>query len=353
MNVVDLIDSLKLVFNSGCLFRKFIFGNFLIWTWIAQGQQQPFLTTPPQWRPTTTLEQDFNRDGWKDSLAYAYDGGSGFGGTELVLKNGQTKQSYELLLFGSKWAKCFFLACPNDFCKKGNTAFARTVERSLFPKRRLRQAEGSLKWILDGIKKPKLSEIDSGYFYQVHLFEPYWYAGDLFMPTNYFLRLSAADSKVLMPVLYDPDVPDWFNQHTKGWLSYYPNIGVLSPADQQKTLRLLSNTEAVVLQSPTAHVWIFVDETLLTGGDPKWGRIGRTLFWNEFVLIEYFYQHTRSWYIIDYRKGICAQLNYFSAKEGTIQAKAIVFKEQGKVTTYTLSDIQQELQQIYQMLNRN
>ena len=353
MDRIDLLTCFKLVFNRRCFFRKFIVCSFWFWAGIAQGQYRPFLSAPPQWRPTTTVERDINRDGWMDSLAYAYDGGSGFGGTELVLKDGRTKKSYELLLFGSKWAKCFFLACPNDFYKKGNTAFTRAVERSLLPKRRFYQAEGSLRWILDAIKMPKQVEMDSGYFYKVLLFKPYWYAGDLFMPTNYFLRLPAADSKILMPVLYDPDTPEWFNQHTKGWISYYPNIGILSPTDQQKKLRLLSNTEAVVLQSPTAHAWIFVDETLLTGGDPKWGRIGRTLFWNDLVLIEYFHQHTRGWYVVDYHKGICAQLNYFSQEEGVIHPKEIVFRENGEVTTYTLSDIQQQLRQVYQILSQN
>ncbi|MDL2228599.1 hypothetical protein LJC30_06910, partial [Odoribacter sp. OttesenSCG-928-L07] len=96
---------------------------------------------------TKAIIEDFNNDGFRDTLTSFYDGGSGFGGNYIVLISGKTKERFELDDYG-----CFcdikqIVLIPPELRKTSNKLFLETIKKELLPKK-MNLPDASLQWLI-------------------------------------------------------------------------------------------------------------------------------------------------------------------------------------------------------------
>ncbi len=278
---------------------------------------------PPQYREAANYVKDINQDGYKDSVRYFYDGGSGFGGTNMYLTHGKTHQTYEFSTFNTKWPILTSIAIHPDLYTKENEPFFDEVEKNLFPAIQVDKPELCLQWILDGFKSKMVNGNDSGLLEYAFGFQPRWKKGDIYLPKSYFVFLDTKDFGSTLQKTSIGDLPEWLDENTKGWLiCYAPNIHgqKVEKVAVDNDLELYKAHKSVILKKQDGYMWVFVDEYLLTGGADKWGRVKNTTFHEGLIFVETEGEMAERYlFVVDHIKGICARFKYEYLHSGSDQ----------------------------------
>lgn len=269
---------------------------------------------PPQYRDETRFKKDLNNDGYDDAVHCYYDGGSGFGGTNLTIKNGKTKQVFEFSTFGSKWPTIIAVPIHPHLDPEKDKIFCEQVEKLIFPSIKVKQPEPCLQWVLDGFKSKKVSGPDSSYFEFAFGFQPRWQKGEVYLPKNYFVLLKSSYFFSAMKNTTIGDLPAWFNENTKGWaICYSQNIhgNNLEKTYLDSEFEVFKAHKSVILKQENSYMWVFIDEGALTGGSDKWGRVKDAIMLENFIFIETTGEmQEQNLFVIDHLNGICAKFKY-------------------------------------------
>lgn len=263
-----------------------------------------------------SIIKDFNNDGYNDTLESYYDGGSGFGGTYVSLKNGKTNEIFEMDNFG-----CFcdikkIILIPPKLRELSNKPFLEVMKSELLPEK-MNSPDASLQWLISAnMNSKKLS--DNIYYDLLIKTPPHWISGKIKLPNTYYIDVSGDTLHKLY--FTDAEIPKWYNsKKNEGWLVYYGHNHYRNPkgdslvlVDAPPTYKVFRTSHGVVVTKGNLFTWVFVSDYQLTGAPEKlrWESIGEVIIIDKYIILQLINAEAYSnpIFIIDIEKGISARL---------------------------------------------
>ena len=216
------------------------------------------------YRKSQEVFQDFNRDGYVDSMAIGYDGGSGYGMTAMYIVDGKTGKEFYVNASGPKWTNYLMVPAPAEFFQPGQEGYLRMVEKYLLTGRRYTWPEGALRWGVEHYR-PGVEDYEESELFDIcQKFRPYWYAGEPVVAGAYYVRMSPAKTRKWFDCSPEPVVDyeegDTFRQ---GWLQYYGfsvkgRRGEVLAGDGGKVLHIHGGGIVVMDTVNNAHQWVMI-----------------------------------------------------------------------------------------------
>ena len=248
-----------------------------------------------RYRTDDSLYQDINHDGFKDSLHWKYDGGSGSGGTRFRFLDGKTGTRYEVDNGDGKWEPVTYVRCHEDLFLSRNWGAFTAIEKAILPGKRFEHPEAQLKWLIDHDSRVG-KEPETGLFYEIGFFQPYKYAGQFSLPPDYFVRMNRSRTH------------SYFKGHPKagsgwgewppfyqGWAVFYSsdaNRGGMATVDSVGSTKLIQTGRSLVVQEEDQYQCVYVDRYV----DPKFGSLGKAAMIGPLVFVNL---HWRSAEVVD------------------------------------------------------
>ena len=244
--------------------------------------------------------EDFNGDGYIDTLKSYYSGGSGFGGWYAELINGKSNEVYKLDSWSSFSDIRNITTIPEVLRKSENLDFLNTILSSIFSQIK-DYPDPSLKWIIDGLSTTsKLS--NSNYFNQFFSPESIWLE-KISMPSSYSL-------------VYDNKIITY-----KGHNHYRnPTGDSLLVAANSNQYKILRTSHGLIANKEGKYKWIFITDSQLTGSPSKlrWESIGDVILKDQYVLLSQELRGSykeRNYFLIDIESGKVGRLKVQSKKD--------------------------------------
>jgi len=253
-------------------------------------------------------KEDFNKDGFIDTLTRLPDGGSGFGGDFVILKDGKTGEEYAYNNWGSYGQFLRLIPFDNRLAKPESKGFKEALGQALFMDIPLGPLESSLAWLVDAYSK-SVTDPDAPLFSQKIHFQPRWTEGEVLPPASYYLVTSDETLFRNYPI-YQEDNPEYDSAHRQGWLVYYSdNHQAFEPVFASGDVRIFKSAHGVVVSEDGRSCWVFINDEVLADGPPKlrWPSIGKVLLSGGLIFIH----HTggvEHLFVVDYRKGVAGRL---------------------------------------------
>jgi len=264
--------------------------------------QDPF---PGQEKVT---KKDFNGDGFVDTLTCLSEGGSGFGGEFVSLKDGRTGKTYAYNNWGSYGQFLRLIPFDDRLAKPESKGFKEALEQALFMDIPLGRLENSLSWLVDAYSK-SVTDPDAPLFSQKIHFQPRWTEGEVLPPASYYL-VTSDESLFRSYPIYQEDNPAYDSAHRQGWLVYYAdNHQAFEPAFASGEVRIFKSAHGVVVREGGRSCWIFVNDEVLADGPPKlrWPSISKVVLSEGLIFIHHAggIEHL---YAVDYHRGVVGRL---------------------------------------------
>ena len=253
-------------------------------------------------------KKDFNGDGLIDTLRRFSEGGSGFGGDFVILKDGKTGEEYAYNNWGSYGQFLRLIPFDNRLAKPESKGFKEALGQALFMDIPLGPLESSLAWLVDAYSK-SVTDPDAPLFSQKIHFQPRWTEGEVLPPASYYLVTSDETLFRNYPI-YQEDNPEYDSAHRQGWLVYYSdNHQAFEPVFASGDVRIFKSAHGVVVSEDGRSCWVFINDEVLADGPPKlrWPSIGKVLLSGGLIFIH----HTggvEHLFVVDYRKGVAGRL---------------------------------------------
>jgi len=256
--------------------------------------------------------KDFNGDGAVDMLTTRADGGSGFGGESVTLRDGKTGRTYAYSSWGSYGRFLRLIPFDDDLMKPENKGFRTALEEALFPGIPQGPIENSLAWLIDAYSHPVEEAEAEGnpLFSQKIRFEPRWTEGQPAPPTSYYVVTS--DETLLRGYpIYQEDNPAVDSAHRQAWLVYYgENHATLEPVPAAGDVTVFQSAHGIAVSEGGRSCWLFVNDEVLTDGPAKlrWPSIKKVLLSSGLVFIHHAGAADHL-FVVDFRNGVAGRLN--------------------------------------------
>lgn len=235
--------------------------------------------------------EDFNADGYQDTLTSRYEGGSGFGGRFITVINGKTKTHFELNTYGCFCQITRTVLLPPSLEKPENQPFLEIIKEHLLPEKR-NNSEGSLEWLIKGRFSNKT--LTSHIYFDLVIDPNTTWQQSFEYPYNYYLEIQGDTLHQFYNV--SEDVPDWYDhKQGKGFLIYYAHNHYrnrswdsLTFADSNSTYKAFRTSHGVLIRKGVLYKWVFMSDNKLTGAPAKlrWQSIGKVKLFDHYALIE-------------------------------------------------------------------
>ncbi|MFT6502074.1 MAG: hypothetical protein ACJASQ_002199 [Crocinitomicaceae bacterium] len=302
----------------------------------------------------TFVIDDFNNDGYQDTMEYHYDGGSGSGGLGCTLSDGSNDAVFKMNSWGCFCDIRFFILIPPELQKEENASFLKEFEKILLPEKR-EKPDPSLQWINEADNSKTVVE-DSlvknfDLFFNVDL---KWNQGPMESLTRYYLETKG--DELDRHYFTQGGKPEWYDKElNQGWLIYSGNLHNRTLfRDQGSTIiknkihldSISSTSVGISIHKNNKYAWVFVSDFEVTGGPEKlrWPSIGKMELVDDHLIVE----HNRppsgvnSLLVINLKNGKVGRLkndcNGFEIKDGKI-----IIEEEGEMMEFDLEDIFEEL----------
>lgn len=241
------------------------------------------------------LHKDFNRDGRKDSLGCTYDGGSGFGGFTCTVRDGKTKEVFEMNTFHCFCRTKYVVLIPPPLLRKENRPFLERMQEQLFPQLQT-TIDPSLQWIISSTFGRKELPDDPFFDYTMQGTAG-WLPGPCRVPAGYTLRVQGDTLDRLYST--DAEVPDWYTPGTARGYLYYAGLQhrLLENQSAGDTFSLLIDSNAlyslhvinhgVWVEKNGRYKWIFITDKDINDAPDKmrWASIWTAQLIDDLVLI--------------------------------------------------------------------
>ena len=265
-------------------------------------------------------KEDFNKDGFIDTLTRLPDGGSGFGGDFVILKDGKTGEEYAYNNWGSYGQFLRLIPFDDRLAKPEYKGFKEALEQALFTDIPLGRLENSLSWLVDAYSK-SVTDPDAPLFSQKIYFQPRWTEGAVVPPRPYYL-VTSDEALFLGYPIYQEDNPAYDSVHQQGWLVYHAdNHQALESASASGDVRIFKSAHSVVVSEGGRSSWVFVNDEVLTDGPPKlrWPSISKVVLSEGLIFIHHAggIEHL---YVVDYHRGVAGRL-----REGLFPGSGVDF----------------------------
>lgn len=261
--------------------------------------------------------EDFNQDGFIDTLISYYEGGSGFGGRTVKIINGKNQEQYEMNNDGCFCEIYRIVVVPPVLQMPKNEAFLKGIKKYLLPEKRV-VPDASLEYLIKSTISNTVLEdhkifdliIDPGLSWKKIPFE---------YPQTYYLELGADTLEHFFNPL---DLPKWYSaEKSKGFLIYYGHNHYRNPSGDSLTLavsnaefRIYRTSHGVLAKKEDWYKWLFLSDVNLTGapGKLRWESIGRMKLIDQYLILEQNFPVLNEFnlYIINIESGLIGRLKY-------------------------------------------
>jgi hypothetical protein len=253
-------------------------------------------------------KKDFNGDGFVDTLTCLSEGGSGFGGDFVTLKDGKTGEEYAYNNWGSYGQFLRLIPFDDRLASHENRGFREALEQALFKDIQLGPLENSLAWLVDAYSK-SVTDPDASLFSQKIHFQLRWTEGEVLPPASYYLVTSDETLFRSCPI-YQEDNSVYDAAHRQGWLVYYADSHQdLELAFASGDVRVFKSAHGVVVSEGGRSSWVFVNDEVLADGPPKlrWPSISKVVLSEGLIFIHHAggIEHL---YVVDYHRGVVGRL---------------------------------------------
>ena len=272
------------------------------------------------------IKRDFDGDGFLDTLTAMVDGGSGFGGDFVTLKDGRTGRTFAYSSWRSYGRFLRLIPFDDDLMKPENKGFRTALEEALFPGIPQGPIENSLAWLIDAYSHPVEEPEAEGnpVFSQKIRFEPRWTEGQPAPPTSYYVVTS--DETLLRGYpIYQEDNPAVDSAHRQAWLVYYgENHATLEPVPAAGDVTVFQSAHGIAVSEGGRSCWLFVNDEVLTDGPAKlrWPSIKSVLLSGDLVFVHHAGVEDHL-FVVDFRAGVVGRLNpeIFPASGGGFEVR--------------------------------
>lgn len=273
---------------------------------------------------TTEEIEDYNYDGFLDTLRTVHDYGSGYGGRDCSIVNGATGEVYAIGIWGSFGNIRHTMAVPPNLTLAKNEAFLNRInEELLYTIKDV--ADPSLQWIIDA-NLSHYSIEDSADFDLVLFPSSKWIPGAPKFPEYHCVVLNQSDFNGMYHA--DGEKPEWYDdQKTSGYLLYFGgNHGNYATRDFDRSrvdsngfyfaqrndkYTVVNTAHGIVVQKGDTYKWFFVTDASLTDGPQKlrWYSIGKILLHDHYVIFQHLVSpaYYSQFFIFDIETGVCAR----------------------------------------------
>lgn len=258
-----------------------------------------------------SINKDLNGDGLIDTLTIRPEGGSGFGGDFVTLKDGGTGKTYAYNTWGSYGQFLRLIPFDDELMKPENKGFKEALEGALFLGIPQRVADGSLAWLVDAYSHTDRGSGTSDYalFSQKIRFEPRWTEGEIGPPVSYYLVTSDEAFLRNCPIGQE-DNPEFDSSHRQAWLVYYGhNHAALESVPASGEVRVIKSAHGVVVSEKGRSCWVFVNDEVLTDGPAKlrWPSI-KDVRLSDGLLFIHHAGSEEHLFVVDWRIGVAGRL---------------------------------------------
>ena len=297
---------------------------------------------------------DFNNDGYQDTMEYHYDGGSGYGGIWCTLSDGSNDAVFKMNSWGCFCDIRFFVLIPPELQKEENASFLKEFEKILLPEKK-EKPDPSLQWINEAensktvVKDSLIENFDL--FFNVDL---KWNQGPIEIHTRYYLEKQG--DELDRHYFTQGRKPEWYDKElNQGWLIYNGNLhnGTLF-RDQGSTIikneiqldSISSTSVGISIHKNNKYAWVFVSDFEVTGGPEKlrWPSIGKMELIGDHLIVEHNKTPSgvNSLLVINLKNGKVGRLkhycNGFEVKDGKI-----IIEEDGVKLPLDVDEVFKEL----------
>ncbi len=265
----------------------------------------------------TTISEDFNKDGYTDTLRSYYDGGSGFGGIYAGLTDGKTGEVFEMSTAACFCALKIVSLIPPELNKLENSSFLKAIKDEILPPER-QSPDPSLKWIIESSfsnYKP-----DQNTFFDL-IIDPQlnWEKGVPELPDIYYMPVQG---DTLSKLYSGEDMPEHINpEENHGFLIYYGHNHYrslsgdsLRLADENKTYQIYMTSHGILAKKGDAYKWLFLSDIDISGAPEKlrWESIGDINLIGKYMIVKQNLPPFDSYsiYVLNIETGICGRLKY-------------------------------------------
>jgi hypothetical protein len=294
--------------------------------------------------------EDFNGDGYTDTLRAFYNGGSGFGGKFCELTNGATHEKYELDTWGCFCQIKRTIIIPEVLRKTENRMFLKAMEQEVLPEKR-NKPDPSLRWIINANSSNYILS-DNIYFDLIIYAPPEWISGKIELPDTYCIDIGG---NVLNKLYIRETEPPYFDDYTEdeGWVVYYghnhyrnPSGDSLTLADSSLSYKVYITSHGLVIKKEDSYAWMFVNDFDVTGGPQKlrWESIKKAQIFENHIFIQQSLRpdsESRIW-VIDIETGTSVRMKA-KTYSFLIENGQLLMEDEGEEKSFLLKNIFKEL----------
>lgn len=305
-------------------------------------------------QPYTEFQEvgDWNGDGSRDSLYGYHDSGSGFAGGGVVLINGASHDTLEMVTTYCFCAVRNLHPVPDKLLLPENAAFFEKMKEVLrIPP--LQPADPILQWITFGLEHPIPTQ-NSSYFERAFFSPIQWYRALPKPNASYAILISDHDFNVQVYSSFG-EWPDT-TAHQTGILtfSHYPLFSdsiEVEPSAPSGDWKIWAGKHFLQVRHGKEWAWAFVTDFQLTGGPEKmrWKSISEVFHYGKYVivLVDMPPLGIGNWWVMNLEDGKYGQLATYDGTTVEIDGPFLKFRdEKGVPQNWDIQAIFKELDQL-------
>lgn len=231
------------------------------------------------------IVEDFNRDGFDDTITWETDYGTSFSYTRYVLIDGKANKNFKVERGGCYCEMLDIVAIPESLMDREYVWARRALQQQWDQTSRQLTPDPSLRWLISAYFHNQKTE-QSTFFTQIISPDNQWIQGEMAIPPNYSIQISGDTLTRLADIFRSYYLADWDRSEespngslNQAWLIYYAhNLGLNNPRSPQPVFsfedasdkyRLHKTAHGVVLQEGKRYKWVFINDAMLTDGPEK------------------------------------------------------------------------------------
>lgn len=289
---------------------------------------------------STLKKEDFNHDGFEDTLESHYEGDSWFGGKYSSVKDGKTAKIYELNNFGSFNNIKKSVLIPSELLQEGNKEFLYTLKKELLPDFKV-SPDPSLEWIMESTKSFKVIT-NLKYFDTIINPKINWRNTGIELPSTYYIELNNRTFNLLYNSNMD-NYPKIHDLKSEGYLIYYghnhferKNESRIELITENDIYKVYTTKHGVLVKKENKYKWVFISDDDLFGNTDKlrFNSINKVILIGEYlVVVQNIVKSGIKFYYIDIESGMVGKYKgiYYELKENLKKEgeNYISFEEEG------------------------
>lgn len=250
-----------------------------------------------------TTRVDVNNDKIIDTLIDDWSNGSAFGGRQVTIIDGKSKEEFTLNNFQGLCSAINTIKIPENLLLEANKTFLDTLKNRVLYHKKRDSIDASLKWIISAKNHKKYFENTYSNDFGEHPFfdiilEPStsWESSKPSLPESYYIEVKGD----ILQKFSSGSEMDSITDKSKGFLTYFTpsllgtrwnplkTLDSLRPVTKNKEYKIFKTAHTVYVQKRNTYRWLFISDSGLTGAPDsfsRWESIGKIELIDHYVII--------------------------------------------------------------------